>query len=59
MNKMPSMKVNKCKPGKTEGKDNFDSFKMRQTPRRARKYVFFEVASGKIVFEYGGVKIPS
>ena len=56
---MPSMKVNKCKPGKTEGKDNFDSFKMRQTPRRARKYVFFEVASGKIVFEYGGVKIPS
>lgn len=29
---------------------------MRQNPRKARRYVFFEVATGQIVFDYGGVK---
>lgn len=31
---------------------------MRSTPRKARKYVFFDACSGKVVFEYGGAKTP-
>ena len=32
------------------------NFSMRQNPRKARKYVFFEVGTGNVVFDYGGVK---
>jgi len=35
-----------------------ESFQKRSTPRRARKYVFFEVATGLVVFQYGGVNLP-
>jgi hypothetical protein len=34
------------------------SYIRRSDPRKARKYVFFEVATGKIVLEYGGVHTP-
>ena len=44
--------------GQTEDEKEFARFKRRQSPRRAKKYVFFEVASGKIALEYGGVKPP-
>ena len=42
----------------TEDEKEFERFKRRQNPRRAKKYLFFEVASGKIALEYGCVKPP-
>ena len=35
-----------------------ESFQKRSSPRRAKKYVFFEVATGLVVFQYGGVNLP-
>lgn len=35
-----------------------DTFAARNSPRKARKYVFFDSFSGNIVFEYGGVQSP-
>jgi hypothetical protein len=32
-----------------------EGFIKRNTPRKAKKNVFFEIESGKIVFEYGGI----
>lgn len=34
------------------------SFERREKPRKARKYVFFEVATGRVLLEYGGVGKP-
>jgi len=34
------------------------SYIRRSDPRKARKYVFFEVKTGKVVLEYGGVHVP-
>jgi hypothetical protein len=31
---------------------------LRQEPRKARKYAYFEVATGKLIWEYGGVHKP-
>ena len=31
------------------------TFELRQAPRKARKYTYFEVETGKLTFEYGGV----
>ena len=31
---------------------------MRQSQRKGRKYVFFEVETGEVKFEYGGVHVP-
>lgn len=33
-----------------------DGFRSRNTPRKAKKYVFFDIFTGQIVFEYGGVQ---
>lgn len=30
----------------------------RNAPRKAKKYVFFEVKTGNVVFEYGGIQAP-
>ena len=34
------------------------SFIRRADPRKARKYVFFEVSTGELMFQYGGVHLP-
>lgn len=34
------------------------SFSLRSAPRKARKYAYFELSTGKLVFEYGGVHKP-
>lgn len=31
-------------------------FKLRRQTRKARKHVFFDVITGEVVFEYGGVR---
>lgn len=33
-----------------------DGFRSRNTPRKAKKYVFFDIFTGQIMFEYGGVQ---
>lgn len=30
----------------------------RELPRKAKKYVFFNVANGNLMFEYGGIQSP-
>ena len=35
-----------------------DTFAERKSPRKAKKYVYFDATSGVIVFEYGGVQTP-
>ena len=32
--------------------------KKREEPRKAKKYVFFDLQSGEYLFEYGGVHAP-
>ena len=44
--------------GISQGSRNVDTFAKRQAPRKAKKYVFFDVCSGNVVFEYGGAKDP-
>ena len=34
------------------------SYIRRSDPRKARKYVFFEVSTGDLMFSYGGVHHP-
>ena len=34
------------------------SYIRRSDPRKARKYVFFEVSTGDLMFSYGGVHQP-
>lgn len=46
---------------KTSNKNKFSKnkvspYQMRSIPRKARKYVFFDAATGRIAFEYGGVR---
>lgn len=47
---------------KLEGKDTTDTktkvFDQRDEPRKARKHVFFNINTGNIVFEYGGIQTP-
>lgn len=38
-----------------DNKDN-KAFKQRNLPRKAKKYVFFDVNTGNIMFEYGGTQ---
>jgi hypothetical protein len=40
--------------GTTKGMN--DGFQSRNAPRKARKYAFFDVNSGNLEFEYGGVQ---
>lgn len=35
-----------------------DTYAKRSTPRKSKKYVYFDACSGKVVFEYGGAKQP-
>ena len=35
-----------------------DNFLSRNTPRKAKKFVFFKVTTGELVFEYGGIQTP-
>ena len=49
----------KRKPtGAQNAKRNQYSFERREKPRKARKFVFFEVSSGRVLLEYGGVGKP-
>jgi hypothetical protein len=41
-----------------QAEEDFSSYQKRQSPRKARKYVFFEVVSGRLALEYGGVQTP-
>ena len=50
--------IAKNTPNDRTKKDNATSFEKRNTPRKAKKYVFFEAETGEVVFEYGGVRKP-
>ena len=35
-----------------------DTYALRSTPKKTKKYVFFDCVTGSVVFEYGGQKLP-
>lgn len=43
---------------KNSAKGPTQGFETRNTPRKGKKMIFFEISSGNIVFEYGGVQTP-